>query len=781
MTRKNCATIIRMLRSFLVWANRCIEYSFYCLFFLVPLVIVNDTFELFEFNKMWITFGFTIVIVCLWLSKMIVSKRVLFQRTPLDIPILLFLISQIISTVFSMDPHVSFWGYYSRFNGGLLSTITYILLYYAFVSNFSRQEAPSIQTAATTTKQLTTYLPQPLDAVRLVKRLLFVSIGTALLVALWGLPSHFGYDPTCLMFRGTLDVGCWTEAFKPTIRMFSTLGQPDWLAAYLAILIPITIGVFPLLVPSFFTETNVLQKKWTTALILGLAALFFVDLSFTDSRSGYLGFAVAFGLFLSLAYVFAGLAKKKIALFFGLFLVPFFLMFFFVNQPFGQLEFLTFNGLKGKIATVTSPKAPQKPQPTTPAPKTFAGELGGTDSVKIRSIVWKGALDGWKENWLFGTGVETFAFAYYKYRPAAHNLTSEWDYLYNKAHNEYLNYLTTTGIVGLGTHVLMIGVFLFIVAHFLLRKRTTVPQETVFLVLALIAAYISIILTNFAGFSVVIVNLYFYLIPAWVLLLLGKIQPASYFSQTETKTTEDVGLFRWLMVFLVGFIGIYYIIVLYQYWEADKAYALGYNRDRVNQYDQAYADLRRAIELRGDEPVFKDELSINNAVLAGSYAYQKDMENANKLAQQAIVISNTVTTDYPNNVVFWKTRVRMLYILSQLDPKFLPEALRSIEKAHSLAPTDAKIAYNLGLLYGQNNKKEKAVEVLEKTVAMKPDYRDAWYALGLYARELAVNNEGKVVRPEMQKKASDAMHFILEHISAVETEPRKNLDAWGEK
>jgi O-antigen ligase len=71
---------------------------------------------------------------------------------------------------------------------------------------------------------------------------------------------------------------------------------------------------------------------------------------------------------------------------------------------------------------------------------------------------------------LFGTGVETFAYAYYFVRPQAHNLTSEWDYLYNKAHNEYLNYFATTGFIGLGTYLLVIStviiVFLYKIFNF---------------------------------------------------------------------------------------------------------------------------------------------------------------------------------------------------------------------------------------------------------------------------------------------------------------------------
>ena len=153
---------------FVHFCNKIIEYSFYALFFFVPLAFASDTFELFEFNKMWLTFALTIIIGAAWVIKMIVQKRIFIQRTPLDIPIVLFLLSQVISTIFSWDTHVSIWGYYSRFNGGLLSIFSYIFLYYAFLSNLA---VPSM-----------------------VKRLLFVSLLSGLVVALWGLPSHFGWQ-----------------------------------------------------------------------------------------------------------------------------------------------------------------------------------------------------------------------------------------------------------------------------------------------------------------------------------------------------------------------------------------------------------------------------------------------------------------------------------------------------------------------------------------------------------------------------------------------------------
>jgi len=115
-------------------ADRTIEYSFYLLFVLIPLVMTPWNFELFEYNKMMLVYALTAVIAGAWTVKMIFAKKLIFKRTPFDIPLVIFLISQFLSFLFSIDHHTSFWGYYSRFHGGLLSTVSYLLLYWAFVS-----------------------------------------------------------------------------------------------------------------------------------------------------------------------------------------------------------------------------------------------------------------------------------------------------------------------------------------------------------------------------------------------------------------------------------------------------------------------------------------------------------------------------------------------------------------------------------------------------------------------------------------------------------------------
>jgi len=756
--------------------NKVIEFSFYAVFLLVPLAIAGDTSELFEFNKMWLAFCLGVIIAAAWAIKSIVKKEFRIQKTPLDIPILLFFLSQILSTVFSWDRHISVWGYYSRFNGGLLSIILYIFFYYAFVSNIINRDGGIFKT--------------PAEA---VKRFLNLSIIAAVIVSLWGLPSHFGYDPTCLVFRGNLDVACWAADFQPRGRIFSTLGQPDWLAAYLCILLPVSIALF--------LENSNLKEKLklnrTAIFYFASSLLFYIDLLYARSRSAIIAVGISMSL-LFITYFYLKRKEFKIINFAAPLLIVL-LITFFIGLPFSVFNKFSYSQIKNRI----SPPPPVKIQTKTekPAPA-HVGELGGTDSGKIRLLVWQGAFEAWKNNPIFGTGVETFAFAYYKYKSPAHNLTSEWNFLYNKAHNEFLNYLATTGIFGITTYLFMMGWFLYLSTKKLLTRIRKKEHENLLLPLSLIAGYITILITNFFGFSVVIVNIYLFLIPAFVFVLENMISHEREFflfrdKENKSKMPENsqprlnrgqLSPSQWMGTIITVVIGFYFLFTLISYWNADKAYAYGYNLDRVGLYQDAYTYLHKAVMGRGDEPVFRDEMAINDAVLATQLLSQKNAQNAtasattaSTLSREAITTSNDLVSSYPNNFVFWKTRIRIFYTLAQVDPQFLPLALSAVEKASELSPNDASIIYNLGVLEGQSGNVDKAIEALERAVAFKPDYKDAHYALGLFYNQKAVDKNGNVIKREFLDKAIGQMKYILTYINSSDIPAREALKTLEKK
>lgn len=734
------------------WISRIdslIKWSFYALFFFVPLVMWPDTYELFEFNKMWLVFGITIFVFFLWASKMVLQGKFAIRKTPLDIPIALFLLSQIISTFFSIDPHVSLWGYYSRFNGGLFSIGSYIFLYYAFTTNLIL-----IHTGRDNEAQ--TYNP-------ISYKLLATSLLSGLIVTLWGIPSHFGYDPTCLLFRGKLDVSCWTESFQPTIRIFSTLGQPNWMGTFLAILIPISLG-FGLF------KLNENRKRLFTISCLLLAVLFYVALLWTRSQSSFLGLVLGMILLFGIIALheikktslsFKDLTKERTLGFIAVTIIFFVLATFFIGSPIPSFnKRFTLEAVKNSL---TKKQALQKEASQNQASEGFSAnpniELGGTESSKIRLIVWKGAIEIFKQNPFFGTGVETFAYAYYKVKPLEHNLTSEWDYLYNKAHNEYLNYLATTGGIGLATYLLMIAFFIFLFIRSLSKR-----SENFFISSALGASYVAILVSNFFGFSVVIVNLFLFFIPAFFFELENAYsnQFRSFTIKNEGGKYDKVSIGKLSLIAIIGIISLYYQFYLLNFWLADRRYALGYNFDKVSELTQAYTPLNEAVKMLPGEDLYKDELSVNMATLAVLLAQQNQSSQASQLANEARKLSDEVTSRHPRNVVFYKTRTRVAFALSQLDPKFIDLAIDSIEKASALAPTDAKLAYNKALFYNQKGDGKKTLELLEKASQLKPNYIDAYYAMALLYSQAAKDDLSKA--SEYKARAREKLEYVLKNI-----------------
>lgn len=408
------------------------------MFFLVPLVLWPYTSEVFEFNKIVLVYIFTTLITGTWVIRMITENKIILRRTILDTPLLVFLLSQLISTLFSIDPSTSWLGYYSRFNGGMYSLFCYAILYWGFVSN--------------------------IDSKQTIKTLYWMLI-SAVLVSIYGILEHFGIDKSV-----------WVQDVQS--RVFSTLGQPNWLAAYLVALLPI---VFTFQLPTY--------KKLPILNYL-ISILFFITLLFTKSRSGLAGIGVAV-----LIYWGAKLFKSKFKLSKDLFVYN--LLFLAIALIIGtqltpSISAILFKSKEGLPTVAAATEGP-------------ALETGGTESGTIRKIVWKGAVDIWSHYPVFGTGLETFAFSYYQFRPLEHNTVSEWDFIYNKAHNEYLNYAANTGTFGLGAYLVLVG---FTIYQFIKLEKYEY-----------LAGYVGVLVTNFFGFSVVPTELQLFMFPAIAITL----------------------------------------------------------------------------------------------------------------------------------------------------------------------------------------------------------------------------------------------------------------------
>jgi putative inorganic carbon (hco3(-)) transporter len=784
--------------------SKIIYYSFAVLLFFTPFVWHRANFELFEYNKMMLVYGLTTIITTSWILKMITLRSLILKKTPLDLPLMFFLLANILSTIFSIDQHTSIWGYYSRSNGGLLSIISYTLLFYAFVSNIDKDQT-----------------------IKLLK----TAILGGVLIALYGIWEHFGVSMSCFILLQELTDSCWVQDVQA--RVFATLGQPNWLAAYLEMLI------FPCI---YFAMTA--TSKLSTLRYIIYSILLYLAFTFTYSRGGMLGFvgglAVLLTVLILLPTVFKTDRKKSI---FSLsyitqrlkllpnkkILASIILLFIIINLSFGSA--LTRFQLFSNFAP-----------PARPALLSNGTQLenGGTESGRIRLIVWKGAVEIFKHYPIFGSGVETFAYSYYNFRPLEHNLVSEWDFLYNKAHNEYLNYLATTGIVGFISYLALIGTFIYWSVKTIILKFNSKTKKdpdlniySLILVACLLASYTAYLIQNFFGFSVVIIALFFFIFPAIAFTTTESVQNLSFKDLRKNLLIQRIISFRknitnsrarqyifqislsliyavlififninfWLTwqlfllllvfsfnteqldrllskkytLFLVAFMGFFVLLTLSKLWLADTKFAEGENDNTSGNPGAAFNELTDAVKLNKNEPFYRSEIGYAAAASSNSL---KDIDAtlSAELKDQAIYQTVKALTISPRNVSYWKTAFRTYLQLSDVDPKFNQITIDTIDQALKLAPTDPKLQYQKGLILYQIDRLEEAQQSLEKTLLLKNNYREAYITLAQVLFKLA-----DMKKDDGQKQVAVAtIKKVLEFIPN-DPEVLSQLNDWGQQ
>lgn len=621
--------------------NRIIKILIISLFSVTPLIFSFSNSELFEIPKMHFVYLISAIIITLHLINWSLGYTKFFNKNPINWAILLFLISQLICTITSIDVYTSVHGYYSRLNGGLLSIITFSSLFFI--------------------------IPLYLDN-KFKNKLINYFLFSGFLISIYGILEHFG-----------IDKNFWVQDVQS--RVFSTLGQPNWLATYLCILLPFSIYKF---LVSF--------KKNHTISYLLLAISYYSCLLFTKSKSGIFAAIISIGLFF-LIYIFQQIKNKK--------LLPF-------------IKGSCPTGLRGLVLilifiilslTVSNPIKDYIFPPKINQSTIIENNLNITSSQDIRKIVWRGSIDLFKKFPISGTGIETFAYSYYSTRPVEHNLTSEWDFLYNKAHNEYLNYLATTGLIGTIPYLTLIISVLIYLTKNIFSKKTKSKTKNISLIA--LTSYLSILITNIAGFSVVIVSLFFFLLPT--------------FTFKNFKTTSNFKTKKYFipLILLLSFYTIQNIISSYI---ADIFYAKSQNYDNQQNYQMAYQSISQANQLASKNPDYYIQIGLSAAKMA---VLTKDQQYTN----QATEYADLAVTKSPANINFWKLRAQTYYYLSSLDSNYFIDTVKSMLQAAQLAPTDAKIYYNLGQFLESASLNDDAAIYYQKAIDLKSNYDYAYFAI----------------------------------------------------
>jgi len=207
--------------------------------FLLPLAFFWDTYDQFVLPKLLLARVLLLGLLVLFVLRAVRTRSLDVRRTAIDLPLLIFLVSAALSTIFAINRNVSVFGTYARYDG-LLTLITYAGLFW-----------------------LTVQMLRDADDARGLLRTLLVS----------------GYVVAGVAIYQSVSDSVRDGAVDPA---YGTLGNANVLGAFLAM-------VFPLAIRELMAA-----RSWSARVLsINAAVVIPVALLVSFSRSAWLGVAIA--------------------------------------------------------------------------------------------------------------------------------------------------------------------------------------------------------------------------------------------------------------------------------------------------------------------------------------------------------------------------------------------------------------------------------------------------------------------------------------------------------
>ena len=382
--------------------DRIIEIGWLLIFAFCPVYFSFICYGSFVISQYFLFCFLTEIILFFWLTKLIFWGKHSNWMVGLQMlmPAFIFIAILGLAIIFSTSPYSSFFGSYSRKMGYL----TWLHFFAFFLILFFNLKSDGQ-----------------------IKRILGAILFSSLVVIVYGVCQFLGFD-----FAG------WSEPASRTFRIFSTIGQPNFLGSWLALVMPIIVW-FLMRASEKFKKGKSLKRQINRNLIISLLFFAIFSLVLTQSRGAWVGLFFSFFFFI---IVYSFLQKqKRLAMLLTILLV--------VICVFGV--YINFNPL--------SPK---------PSDSFLASRFKSLTNLyysttgQVRINLWKVAIDLIKQKPVLGYGLETQGFNFVKYYRPEWALVEKINAYADRAHNDFLDTLLVSGGLGLISYLFLIGsVFYF--------------------------------------------------------------------------------------------------------------------------------------------------------------------------------------------------------------------------------------------------------------------------------------------------------------------------------
>ncbi len=407
-----------------------IEFFYLSIVFLIPLYFgfVLLSANPFEFQKMLLFKVLLLLLLFLSSLKFIFQPQFCFSFFKIFgkyfiIPSVVVLF-YLLTVMWSIDPRLSFYGSLGRqmgFVGEFYFFLFFVIVFLDLIFSENKE--------------------------RKINRIILTGVISSFVVSVYAIFQFFGYDFLT-----------WEEPASITKRAMSTLGQPNFLGAFLLLTIPLSLYLF--------NESKRVIFKIVYFLIFVLQ---FLAMVFSGSRGAWLGLMIASALFLFIFYY----RKNKKVFFLGLGALILFLLFLIFGSSVPSERFRSaFNVSRG--------------------------------SSSVRVSVWSASLDFIKENKM-GIGLEGQKDAIGPYYQKDWAVLSKVNVVFDRAHNLFLDLIIEVGVIGA---IIWLFFYYFV---FKISFQNILKGQNRSLSVAIVWALMAYLISLLFNFSVIVTHLYFWL------------------------------------------------------------------------------------------------------------------------------------------------------------------------------------------------------------------------------------------------------------------------------
>jgi len=647
--------MIKLTRSKLIkCTDKIVEVIYLAIIFIVPLYfsVIFPTYNVFELGKLFIFKSLVLILListvlrlCVDISRAnqilsTLKKLVLRNKKYYLIPII-FIVGLGISVLLSGNITQSFFGSYDR-QSGYLSYVYYFIFALLLVINLFFN---SIYDYEIKQKTLNSKINSIVRSVVL----------SGLLVSIYAILQRLG-----------LDFLNWFEAPWITGRSFSTLGQPNFLASWLLLVIPL---VFYL---SISSSGKYLKSLWILIFVIQVIALFT-----TGSRGGVIAFLLS-----SLIVLIYWLAVRKIVNFPRL--TKSFILLLLAIIIIITLFFQTSNRWQNLLDFRSG---------------SFAARLG----------FYEASLDAVIERPIIGYGLDNLRDVFIEHYQVDWGIHSNVAVINDRAHNLLLDFMLAGGLIGLILWAIIYGYF------FRLAVKIKKQRHNGLVVSLTVGggAYLGSLMFNF---SFVSGEIYFFLFLAIIFILQLNSQTQNTkltFEVAEVKKKERV--ISMLIFLFVLFAAVFLFFYEIRNLRADNYFLKMRYRLMANDYYAADYFFKK-IESLKINPINKNHYRLVAADFLSEYCLKADEDIKPVCLDRLRYLENNLLPSGLENI-FIKGRAQSA--LGKYDL-----ARENLEVVSQKSPHWPKSYIELGRLYARSGDLKKALAYYQVVWLILPDIND---------------------------------------------------------